>query len=164
MWLALAALVVLADLFIVYSAAMRFGLCPTVVTLMLVGMLGAQLVRSSGIRLIARFQEAIARGEAPEEGVLEGLLLFAAGVAFALPGVLTDVLAFALLVPWVRRKLAYLLRQRLERSMAAGRVRVINVDVRQPSAPFVDARRDPNVIDVEGSDVTELGDDRRLPP
>lgn len=164
MWLGIALAVVLVDLYIVFVAAQRFGLCPTVIALVLVGALGTSLVKRSGIKMITRFQESLARGEAPPEGVLEGLLLFAAGVAFALPGIVSDVIAFLLLVPPIRKRLAFELRQRFERSVARGTVRVVNFDVRSTEAPFVNRSEGPRVIDVEGSDITDERDDRRLPP
>lgn len=165
MWLALAAVVVLVDLYVVFQAMRAFGPCPTVIVLVLVGMIGGHLVRLSGLNMIRSFQESIARGEPPPEGVLEGLLLLTAGICFALPGVLTDVLAFALLVPPIRRAIARRLRARLERGIARGTVRVVRIDSVRPTSyasPIDVGRAQPNVIDVEGSDVTD--DPRRLPP
>jgi UPF0716 protein FxsA len=165
MWLGIAALLVVLDLYIVFGAAQRFGVCPTLTVLMLVGAAGSQLVRLSGMRMVRSFQESLARGEPPPEGVLEGLLLFAAGIAFAVPGVLSDALAFALLVPHVRRWIAGRLRARLEGAIANGSVRVVGFgSASTVDGPPIDlgARR-PHVIDVEGADVTPH-DDRSLPP
>jgi UPF0716 protein FxsA len=162
-WLVLAGGIVLLDLYIVFLGAERFGLCPTVITLMLVGMVGAQLVKLSGVRMIKSFQDSLARGEPPPEGVLEGLLLLASGIAFALPGVVTDVVAFVLLVPAVRKRLAQSIRRRIEAGIASGTVRVVGFDARPTSSPIANEPRGPRVIDVEGTDITER-DDRRLPP
>jgi UPF0716 protein FxsA len=162
-WLVLAGALVALDLYIVFLGAQRFGLCPTVITLMLVGMIGAQLVKLSGVRMITTFQESLAKGEPPPEGVLEGLLLLAAGIAFALPGVVTDIVAFILLVPAVRKAIAVLLRRRIEAGIANGSVRVVGFDARPTSSPIANDARGPRVIDVEGADITDR-DDRRLPP
>jgi UPF0716 protein FxsA len=92
--------------------------------LLLGGTLGASLAKRQGLRVFRDWQAALASGQAPREGALEGMLVLVSGVLFVLPGVLSDVLGIALLFAPVRRRLATALRPRFgvqERaSFAAG--------------------------------------------
>jgi len=75
-------------------------------TLLLVfasAMFGIWLVRAQGFAAATRVQAMIEQGESPALGMLEGLALLAAGVLLVIPGFVTDVAAFALLIPPLRR-------------------------------------------------------------
>jgi UPF0716 protein FxsA len=74
---------------------------------------GIWLVRAQGFAAAMRVQAMIARGESPALGMLEGLALLAAGVLLVIPGFLTDVAAFALLVPPLRRGIIRLYLRRV---------------------------------------------------
>lgn len=75
-------------------------------TLLLVfasAMFGFWLVRAQGFAAATRVQAMIEQGESPALGMLEGLALLAAGVLLVIPGFVTDIAAFALLIPPLRR-------------------------------------------------------------
>jgi UPF0716 protein FxsA len=86
------------------SAWTLFGL------LLLGGTLGASLAKRQGLRVFRDWQAALASGQPPREGALEGMLALVSGVLFVLPGLLSDVLGIALLFAPVRRRLAKALR------------------------------------------------------
>ena len=73
--------------------------------------LGVALIRIQGFSTLRRLQGALLRGESPAMGLLEGMVIMAAGVLLLIPGFFTDVIGLLCLVPMVRRALiAYLLR------------------------------------------------------
>src|SRR5688572_32969238 len=78
--------------------------------LMLGGTLGTSLAKRQGLRVFRDWQAALASGQPPREGALEGMLVLVSGVLFVLPGLLSDVLGLALLFAPVRRRLAKALR------------------------------------------------------
>jgi UPF0716 protein FxsA len=80
---------------------------------------GMGLVRAQGFAAATRAQAMIERGESPALGMLEGLALLAAGVLLLIPGFVTDLAAFALLIPPLRRGIIrfYMRRARLEGSV-----------------------------------------------
>ena len=53
-----------------------------------------------------RAMESAARGQPPVEPVIDGAFLLFAGGLLLTPGLITDALGFALLVPQVRRRVA----------------------------------------------------------
>ncbi|HRX83992.1 MAG TPA: FxsA family protein [Phycisphaerae bacterium] len=128
---------------------------PTIALVLLTGIAGAALARREGARAWFRIQETMARGEMPGLAMVEAVLVFVAGLLLVTPGVLTDCVGLALLLPpvraWVARKLADHFRGHLVVagpgvSMHFGAGPVGNPG---PSAPPDD------IIDVEFRDVTE---------
>lgn len=113
----------------------RIGFWPTVGLVLGVGLIGTSLARKEGMRVLRRWQEAIVRRQVPEEGLLGGMLVFAAGVLLAIPGVLTDVMGIALLLPPIRRWVARRMRRSVERGMASGSVRVTTFGGGFPGSP-----------------------------
>jgi len=79
------------------------------------GVVGAWLARHEGLRCLRRFQQDLAEGKLPADPLLDGLMILLAGALLVTPGVLTDALGFALLIPPCRR----LVRARLKRRIGA---------------------------------------------
>lgn len=103
----------------------QLGALPTVGLILLTGVLGAALARHQGLATWRRFGRALDAGRLPGRELLEGLLILLAGALLLTPGVLTDAVGFALLVPpvrrWLVRRLETRLRARLVVPAAGGR-------------------------------------------
>jgi len=99
------------------------GVWPMLASLVVISLVGAWLVKREGISVMARFRRTTANGEIPTTELLDGFLLFCAGVLCVVPGFVTDVIGLLLLVPVVRS----MTRGRLSRrfgfltSMSSGR-------------------------------------------
>lgn len=78
------------------------GALPTVGLILLMATLGMLLLRREGLATLLRAHASLDRGELPVQEAFDGLCLLLAGALFLIPGFLTDVLALALFVPWVR--------------------------------------------------------------
>ncbi|MDZ7852610.1 MAG: FxsA family protein [Halomonas sp.] len=63
------------------------------------GIVGAGLARQQGARVWFEIEMQMQRGEFPADRLIDGLLLVVAGAVLIAPGVLADVLGFAILVP-----------------------------------------------------------------
>jgi UPF0716 protein FxsA len=109
----------LLDLLLLVALSQRFGFWQTVVTLLLVGMVGSALARREGGRVWRSFQTSLAEGRPPEHGVVDGMLVLLGGVLLLLPGILSDVVGLALFLPPLRRAIAARVRQRLGGDLAA---------------------------------------------
>jgi UPF0716 protein FxsA len=66
------------------------------------GVAGALLWRWQGLRVIVRIQEDMAAGRMPADALVDGLLIFLAGAFLVTPGMITDAVGFALLIPPIR--------------------------------------------------------------
>ena len=105
-----------AEIVVFIQVGSRIGVGMTLLLVLASAMIGIWLVRAQGFAAATRVQAMIARGESPALGMLEGLALLAAGVLLLIPGFVTDLLAFPLLIPSLRRGIIriYLRRVHLE--------------------------------------------------
>lgn len=141
-------LVPIAEIAVFIKVGGLIGVAPTIGLVVAVAIFGTWLLRRQGLQTFTRAQAALNRGEMPVGDMLDGLLLFLAALLMVTPGLLTDALGFALLVPAMRRALSPLLMRWAMARAAAGTV--FYSDIRKtPGGPIiegeafaVDERRD----------------------
>jgi UPF0716 protein FxsA len=95
-------LVPLLDVLLLVGIAGFIGLPATVAVVVLTALVGLLVVRAEGRHTARRIQEKFARGELPEDELIDGGLLIAAGALFVTPGVVTDLLALLVALPPTR--------------------------------------------------------------
>lgn len=66
------------------------------------GLAGAWLVRHQGWRALGRIRSEISAGKLPGDALVDGALVLVAGLLLLTPGILTDLAAIGLLVPFTR--------------------------------------------------------------
>ena len=137
-------IVPLIELAILLWLASRTSWQLTLAIVVVTGILGAWLARQQGWRAWSRAAEKLERGEMPLEAVSDAVMILVAGALLLTPGILTDAVGFALLIPfsrtWIRRRLASRLQTRIHHSARAS--------VWQPGGP----RQQPQstrIIDVQ---------------
>jgi UPF0716 protein FxsA len=101
----------LADTLLLLPVASAIGFVPTVLLVVLTGLLGMLLVRAEGRHTLAKLQRKAATGEVPTNELLDGGLLIAAGAFLLTPGIVTDALGFALALPVTRYPIRELLKR-----------------------------------------------------
>lgn len=146
------------ELFLFLQVGARIGWLPTLVIVVVTGILGASLSRAQGLKTLLRYQQALAEGRLPHREVIEGLMILAAGVLLLTPGFLTDAIGFALLIPPVRDAM----REKLTAYLSS-RIRVVGAGMPTPSPsphptdPETVRRvyRETGVIEVEAEVVEE---------
>jgi len=105
------------ELYLLITIGQHVGAGPTIALVLGTGFLGAWLARREGSRVLRSWQASLARGEIPKEGVISSVLVVVGGVLLVTPGVVTDVTGLVLLLPWTRRWVANMIRQRLEQRL-----------------------------------------------
>lgn len=110
----------------------RIGVGMTLLLVVASAVVGIWLVRTQGFATAARVQAMIARGESPALGMLEGLALLAAGILLVIPGFLTDIAAFVLLIPPLRRTI---IRYYLRRMPGQGQVHTHQTSAKPSNDP-----------------------------
>lgn len=100
------------------------GLGPTILLVLLTGVVGAALVRRQGIAILFKIQREMAAGNLPAPQMIDGIMVLLAGALLVTPGLITDTVGFALLVPQVRAYIRTRLRKVLERKMRSGYIQV----------------------------------------
>ncbi len=142
------------ELYLLLVIGGEVGFWPTVAGVLTMGAIGAFLAKTQGAGVIKRWRESLAAGRVPEDGILDGILIVAGGALLVAPGVITDVVGLALLIPPTRRLIAKALRKWLEKKVEQGNVRVTTFGF-PFSGPFggaspFESRGRSGVIDVEG--------------
>ncbi|SFG92990.1 UPF0716 protein FxsA [Desulfotomaculum arcticum] len=95
-------LVPFLELIILIRIGQYLGFLPTVFILLALGLLGIALVRTQGFQVWHRIRTEVSAGRPPGEALLDGLLVFSAGLLLITPGLLTDAAGLLLLLPPVR--------------------------------------------------------------
>lgn len=114
----------LALLFKLHGAV---GFLPTVLVVFLTGIAGAALVRKQGIDTLFKIQQQMELGNLPAPQMMDGVMILIAGALLVTPGLITDVVGFSLLVPFIREHIRFWLRKKLEQKINGGYIQV-NVD------------------------------------
>jgi UPF0716 protein FxsA len=91
------------ELFVLIQVGGELGAFPTIFLVLLTAVVGIWLVRRQGMGVIARIRKTADRGETPAAEMIEGALLLLAGLCLLVPGFVTDLTGFALLIPPLRR-------------------------------------------------------------
>jgi UPF0716 protein FxsA len=138
-WLFLLFIVVPAtELALLIEVGTRIGTANTLLLIVVTGVLGASLASRQGMGVLRQIQAETAVGRMPAGAIVDGLLIFVAGVVLMTPGLLTDLAGFLCLIPATRRAIKAVVRRRLEQAVRHGRAQVV-VDVHP-----VDRSRDPD--------------------
>ena len=119
-------LVPILELVLLIQMGRVVGLLPTVGLVLLTGAAGAWLARTEGVRVLFRFQNELAGGHLPGQALFDGLCVLVGGAFLLTPGILTDFVGFALLLPFSRRWIQRRMKRSLERRIEQGTVRVVS--------------------------------------
>ena len=95
-----------AEAWSISAASDQLGGLPVFVLLLLIAAAGTRLIQRQGFRTVANIQEAMQRNELPAVAMLDGLIVFIAGVLLVVPGFISDGLALVLLFGGIRRRVA----------------------------------------------------------
>jgi UPF0716 protein FxsA len=117
-------LVPLLELYILIKIGRYLGAFQTVALVVFTALLGIVLARFEGVRTLQQIRQSLSQGIVPAEEMVDGVLIFVGGILLITPGVLTDVFALVLLIPYTRTIFKRWLRRRFDRMIAAGNVRL----------------------------------------
>ncbi len=82
------------------------GVLPVLVLVVLDILAGSALIRRSGTSIFSLLNSPASDKKAFSGGAAQGLLGAIAGVLLIIPGIVSDFIALALLMPWVRQRMA----------------------------------------------------------
>lgn len=95
----------LVELYFLIQVGSEIGVLPTIGISLFTAALGGYLVRHQGFAVLARVRQVKDQGELSALAVLDGALLLIAGLFLLLPGFVTDLIGFLLLIPPLRQQL-----------------------------------------------------------
>ena len=100
------------------------GFLPTVLLVFATGIIGATLVRQQGLHTLQTIRRELNIGNLPAPQLMDGVMILVAGAFLVTPGLLTDTLGFALLIPAFRTWIRQTIINRLEKNIQGGFVEV----------------------------------------
>ena len=129
---ALFILLPLAELYLLIEVGSGIGGFSTIALCLLTAALGGMLVRHQGMRTFLQAKELMDRGQPPAEQMLHGIMIAISGVLLFIPGFITDLIGFLLLVPPVRNWLGQKLIAAQISNRSAGGETIIDAEVIHP--------------------------------
>ena len=114
----------LLELYILIKIGSYLGPFLTIALIIFSGLLGLLLARFEGFRTLHQIRQNLSQGILPAEEMVDSVLIFVGGILFVVPGVITDIAALVLLIPFTRTIFKRWLRRRFDRMVAKGNVRL----------------------------------------
>ncbi len=100
------------------------GLSATIGIILLTGAIGAWAARTQGFYVLGRIQRDLAENRLPGAQLVEGAMVLVGGIFLITPGLLTDSIGFALMIPAVRGILREILISKFQKMVEEGKVRI----------------------------------------
>jgi len=107
------------EMMILIKLGEMFGFFSALALIVVTGFAGALAARIQGVKTWAVIQSELQAGRLPAEEMIDGLLIFVAGILLITPGLLTDMTGLLMLIPptryllkrWLRTKFDEMLRR-----------------------------------------------------
>ena len=113
-------IVPLLELAILIYLGTIIGALYTILIVVVTGILGAVMTRYQGMVTLSKIRSNIENGIIPANELFDGALILAGGLLLLTPGIITDIIGFALLVPYTRRIVKRLSRSLMLRMIETG--------------------------------------------
>jgi len=100
---ALFILLPLTELYLLIEVGSGIGGFSTIALCLLTAAIGGMLVRLQGLQTLTEAKHLLDAGKPPAEQMIHGIMIAASGIMLFLPGFITDVIGFMLLIPLFRK-------------------------------------------------------------
>jgi UPF0716 protein FxsA len=107
-------IVPIIELYLLIQLGQAIGALATIGIVLVTGVVGAFLARREGFAIWTKIQEQLAQGLFPADKMIDGLMVFGAGVVLVTPGLITDVIGLLFLFPPTRRPIRNWIAKRLK--------------------------------------------------
>ncbi len=118
-------LVPLVELYLLIKVGSHLGAEATILLIVLTGGVGALMARLQGFQVIVQIRERLREGVLPADELLAGGLIVVGGLLLVTPGLLTDAVGLALLLPFVRSRVVVWIKDFMRRKIQDGRVQIV---------------------------------------
>ena len=113
-------LVPVAELMLLIRLGEWIGLWPTLGLIVVTGVVGSVLARQQGFSVLRRLQSRLGQGGLPGRELMDGAIILVSGALLLTPGVVTDVIGFAGLIPPTRALIRAGLGRWLKKKVRSG--------------------------------------------
>jgi UPF0716 protein FxsA len=151
---ALCVIVPIVELAVFVQVAHWIGVWEALFLLLAISLLGVWLVKAQGVAVYRKGRTDVAAGKVPGRSMVDGLLIFSAGVLLLIPGFVTAVVGLLLLVPPTRVPVREYLIRRWTRNA--------RTTIRTMTGPGGSVISADSVIVTDRSDPQQLGRQRAI--
>ncbi|NRA22200.1 MAG: FxsA family protein [Gammaproteobacteria bacterium] len=107
------------EITLLINVGQLIGAWYTVGLVLLSAFVGVNMLRYQGLATLSRAQQKMARGEMPQQEMIEGLVLAVGGALLITPGFLTDFIGFCCLMPLTRMGFINIAKRRFSSKVAS---------------------------------------------
>jgi UPF0716 protein FxsA len=107
----------LVELAILVYLGTLIGALNTILIVVITGLLGAFLARRQGLATFSRIRTSIEQGVLPSGDLFQAVLILIGGLLLLTPGLITDLVGFALLIPLTRNVVTRWFRNFIQRKI-----------------------------------------------
>ncbi|MGM0874880.1 MAG: FxsA family protein [Bacillota bacterium] len=101
------------------------GVIPTVLMIILTGVVGAWLAKKQGIETLKKAQQQMQYGQIPGEAIIDGLCILVGGLLLLSPGFITDLTGILLLFPKSRNLIKPILLRIIRKMIDRNQITII---------------------------------------
>lgn len=91
-----------AEIGVLMFSGKTIGVIPTVLLIILTGIIGSYLAKTQGLATWRKVQEQLQYGKVPGNEIMDGACILIGGIMLLSPGFLTDIVGLLFLLPTTR--------------------------------------------------------------
>ncbi len=110
----------LLEITLLMKISQSFGIFYTVLLVGITGLVGAVLSKKQGTSVIIKIKESLNDGMMPANSLIDGLLILIGGILLITPGIFTDLGGFCCIIPFTRKKIKKLTKNKLNNLISTG--------------------------------------------
>jgi UPF0716 protein FxsA len=114
-----------AEMGILLASGQIIGVWPTILLIILTGVIGSYLAKKQGIATYYQLQRQMQTGQLPGDALLDGVCILVGGTLLLTPGFITDILGFLLLFPVTRISFKKLMTKWIQKRIRNGNMKII---------------------------------------
>ncbi len=113
----------LLDFALLLKVGDYIGFINTIILVIATGAIGAYFAKREGRDILNKIKFDMSQGRMPADELLGGLCVIIGGVCLVSPGLITDALGFALVLPVTRIPFVNMIRRRFKEMILSGNVK-----------------------------------------
>ena len=116
------AIVPTAEIYVLFVLGNAIGWQSTIALVIVTALVGSTLARSQGLQVLRQIQLELAEGRLPTVSLIDGLMILGGGLLLLTPGILTDCVGLAAVIPGTRHVMKRWIKAKLRGMIQSGSV------------------------------------------
>ncbi|RUL56419.1 MULTISPECIES: FxsA family protein [Lysinibacillus] len=117
---------VLIEIAVFIVVGKNIGVFNTLLLILFTSVIGIWVAKKQGVQSVQNMRNSMAESNPPGPAMIDTFLIFVGGILLVLPGFLTDLLGFMLVIPFTRKLFKPAIYQWLRKKMNNGQVFIIH--------------------------------------